>query len=187
MAVHASRKLFSVDEYHRMAEAGIFSEDDRVELIEGEIVEMAAIGNRHATCVRRLNHYFNRYVGTQEALVDVQDPVRLSNRSEPQPDLVLLRYREDFYAAGPPAPEDVLLLIEVADSSLFFDRSTKVPLYARSGVREVWVINLDADEIEVYRQSSETGYGEVRRFRKGDTLFPEALPKLVLEVASLLP
>lgn len=187
MDVHIPRRLFSVDEYHRMAEIGIFSEDDRVELIEGEIFEMAAIGNRHAACVRRLNHYFNQYVGAQEALVDVQDPVRLSHRSEPQPDLVLLRYREDFYAAGPPAPEDVLLLIEVADSSLLFDRSTKVPLYARSGVCEVWVINLEAEEIEVYRQPSETGYGEMLRLRHGDTLAPEALPNLRLEVSSLLP
>ncbi|HVR97514.1 MAG TPA: Uma2 family endonuclease [Thermoanaerobaculia bacterium] len=185
MAVHASKKLISVDEYHRMAEAGIVSENIRVELIEGEIAEMAAIGNRHATCVRKLIRQLEG-LGSQ-ALLDVQDPVRLGHWSEPQPDAVLLRYREDFYTGQPPTPQDVLLLVEVADIFLSFDRGTKVPLYARSGVREVWIINLDADEIEVYRQPSETGYGEVRRFRKGDTLSPEALPDLVLEVSSLLP
>ncbi len=186
MAVHVARKLFSVDEYHRMAEAGIFSEDDRVELIEGEIVEMAAIGNRHILCVREFNNLVTPKLGSA-AVIDVQSPLRIGDYSEPEPDLMLLRRRADSYRSGIPTPEDVLLLVEVADSSLYFDRGTKVPLYARSGVREVWVINLDAEEIEVYRQPSETGYGEVRSFRQGETLFPEALPDLRLEVSSLLP
>jgi Uma2 family endonuclease len=185
MIMHASRKLFSVDEYHRMAEAGIFSEDDRVELIEGEIVEMAAIGNRHILCVREFNNLVAPQLGPA-AVIDVQSPLRIGDYSEPEPDLMLLRSRADRYLSGMPIPEDVLLLVEVADSSLAFDRGTKVPLYALNGVREVWVINLDAKEIEVYRQPSKTGYRKVLCFRKGDTLSPEALPKLVLEVSSLL-
>jgi Uma2 family endonuclease len=186
MAVHASRKLFSVDEYHRMAEVGIFSEDDRVELIEGEIVEMAPIGNRHAFCVREFTNRVTPKLGPA-AVIDVQNPLRIGDYSEPEPDLMLLRRRADSYRSGIPTPEDVLLLIEVADSSLPFDRDTKVPLYARNGIREVWVVNLDAAVIEVYRQPSETGYGEVLRLRQGDTLAPEALPNLVLEVSALLP
>jgi Uma2 family endonuclease len=137
MALQVSRRLFTVHEYDQMVQAGILHEDDRVELIEGEIIEMAAIGSRHAACVNRLVQLFVMHVAGQ-AIVHAQNPIRLSERTEPEPDLSLLKPRPDFYAAGHPGPQDVLLVIEVADSSIGFDREIKIPLYARAGIPEVW-------------------------------------------------
>src|SRR5437763_8245671 len=127
MAVAITKRYFNVDEYHRMAEAGILSEDDRVELIEGEIVEMSPIGVRHNACIDRLNALLNRYA-TPSAIVRVQGSVRLSDLSEPQPDIALLRFRDDFYGSGQPGTGDILLLIEAADSSLGYDRGVKLRL-----------------------------------------------------------
>lgn len=136
MSVQLLRRSFTVEEYHRMAEAGILREDDRVELLEGEIVEMTPIGSRHAACVDRLNQLGVRGVGPR-AIVRVQSPVRLGERSEPQPDLTLLRARPDFYAHAHPGPADVLLIIEVAEASADADRTVKMPLYARAAIPEV--------------------------------------------------
>jgi Uma2 family endonuclease len=127
-----ARHLFTVDEYHRMGEAGIFGEDDRVELIEGEIIEMSPIGSPHAARVKRLTQLLVRRLGTR-AIVQVQDPVVLSQLSEPQPDLAVVKARADFYAAGHPQPTDILLVVEVADTSRVFDRNVKAPLYAPCG------------------------------------------------------
>ena len=129
-----TRRRFTVHEYHRMAEAGILHEDDRVELIEGELIEMAAIGTRHFTCVNGLNRFLVRSVG-DEAIVSVQNPVRLDEYGEPQPDLAVIRPRD--YRESLPMPEDVLLLIEVSDTTLAYDRGVKLPMYARKGMREV--------------------------------------------------
>jgi len=134
MAAPLVRHRFTVEEYHRMGQAGILSEDDRVELIEGEIVEMAPVGSRHAACVKRLNALLSRRAGGR-ALVSVQDPIRLGEHSEPQPDLALLKPREDFYAAAHPGPEDVLLVIEVAETSLEYDREVKLPSTLGRGSR----------------------------------------------------
>jgi Uma2 family endonuclease len=125
-----------------MAEAGIFTEDDRVELIEGEVVAMSPIGPRHAACVRKLARLIRDRVSSTAAIVDVQDPIRLSEHSEPLPDISILRPRDDFYADGHPGPEDVLVLLEVADASVMYDRNTKLPLYARAGIAEVWLVDL---------------------------------------------
>src|SRR6266850_3035884 len=127
----APPRLFTVAEYYRMTEAGIFKEDDRVELIEGEVVSMSPIGSRHAACVERLSALIRHAVLNESISVRIQNPVRLSEYSEPLPDVSLVRTREDFYAAGHPAAADVVLLIEVADASLMYDRHTKIPLYAR--------------------------------------------------------
>ena len=186
MAVQISKRLFSVDEYHRMAEAGIFSEDDRVELIEGEIVEMTAIGNPHATCVRRLIRLFTGSPLGSRVIVDAQNPVRLGMCSEPQPDLTLLRYRDDFYASQTPAPEDVILLVEVADSSLGYDREVKAPLYADFGIPEHWIVDVTAGVIEVYRQPHQGRYQDVRRFGRGQTISLEAFPEVTFPVESIL-
>ena len=186
MAVQISKRLFSIDEYHRMAEAGIFSEDDRVELIEGEIVQMTAIGNPHATCVRRLNRLFTGSPLGSRVIVDVQNPVRLGTYSEPQPDLTLLRYRDDFYASGTPAAEDVLLLVEVADSSLRYDREVKAPLYAELGIPEHWLVDVTAGVIEVYRQPQQGRYQYIRRFHRGETISLEAFPETTFSVDSIL-
>ena len=185
MGVQVSRRLFSVDEYHRMAEAGILGEDDRVELLEGEIVEMTPIGSRHAACVKRLNRIFSQRAG-ERVLISIQDPIRLGERSEPQPDLALLRFREDFYSSGHPGPGDVLLVVEVAETSAEYDREIKVPLYARYGVPEVWLVDLEGGAVEVYRDPSPEGYRKAQILRPGSRLSPSSLPDLHLLVEEIL-
>ena len=149
----AKRKL-TVDEYNRMGEAGILGPDERVELLDGELYTMAPIGEGHIGGVIGLTFLFNRHL-LGRALVSVQNPVRLSNVSEPEPDLVLLQPRDDFYRTMKPRPEDVLLLVEVADSSLAHDRDTKLPQYAAAGIPEAWLVNLVDRRIEVYAVVSE--------------------------------
>ena len=180
-----TRRLFTACEYHIMARAGIFHEDDRVELIDGEIVEMAPIGSRHAAHVDRLTHLFISVLGNG-AIVRVQNPIRLGERSEPQPDITLLRPRPDFYADAHPGPDDILLVIEVADSSLGYDRGVKIPLYARFNVVETWVMDLAADRIELYRQPSEGRYLQMSRVGRGERISPQVLPDAVLSVDDLL-
>lgn len=177
--------LFTVDDYHAMGEAGILTEDDRVELIEGHLVAMSPIGSRHAACVKRLNQLLTQ-CAKGRVLVGVQDPVRLGTYSEPEPDVALLRPRADFYAERHPGPEDVLLLIEVADTTAETDRRVKAPLYARSSVAELWLILLDEDCVEVYRHPSERGYKEMRRLDRGDRLDVPALEGAALSVDEVL-
>jgi Uma2 family endonuclease len=185
MVVEVAKRLFTVDEYYQMAEAGILMEDDRVELLEGEVVEMTPIGRRHAACVNRLNRLFSRQVG-EHAIVSIQNPVHLSEYSEPQPDLALLQPRPDFYAQAHPGTEDVLLVVEVAETSADSDRNVKVPLYARAGIPEVWLVDLAEECVEIYRKPSPRGYGEVRRAWRGERLFPQAFPEMELAVDDVL-
>jgi Uma2 family endonuclease len=185
MSVQVEKWIFTVDEYHRMSEAGILSETDRVELIEGEIVKMSPIGKYHAACVKRLNRVLNRKIG-DEAIVSVQDPIRLDDYSEPQPDIALLKPRADFYAQGLPQAEDVLLIIEVADSSVEYDRNVKLPQYAKAGIPETWLGNLREDRIEAYSQSVNGVYQKVRIINRGESLSPEALPNLLLAAEEIL-
>lgn len=180
-----SRRRFDVEQYHRMIQAGILAEDDRVELIDGEIVEMTPIGSRHAACVDALTYAFVSALGGA-ARVRIQNPVTLGDHSEPEPDVVVARPREDHYARSHPVAAEVLLLIEVADRSLLFDRQAKLPLYARSGIREVWIVDLTADVLEVYREPDEGRYAVRERFT-GGTVSPLAFPGLQLEVAEILP
>src|SRR5207247_3212709 len=149
MGMPLAHRRFTVDEYYRMAETGILAEDDRVELLDGEIVEMSPIGPRHAATVTRLDHLFNRLVGDR-AIVRAQNPVRLDGYSEPEPDIALVTPRADFYRAEHPTPRDILLIVEVADTSLRYDRHTKLPGYARAGVPEAWLVDLTADRVERY-------------------------------------
>jgi Uma2 family endonuclease len=180
------RRRFTRDEYHRMAEAGVLREDDRVELLDGEVVVMSPIGGPHTACVKRLNRLLQRRVGDL-AIVSVQDPVELDERSEPQPDVALLRPRDDFYEfVTAPRPEDVLLAIEVGDTSVKFDREVKAPLYARAGVAELWLVDLPASEVQVCRRPGEKGYCEVTVLRRGDTLSPAALPDVSIHVDEIL-
>lgn len=170
------KRLLTIDEYHQMVAAGILSEDERVELIRGEMIEMTPIGNRHAGCVRWLNRCFNSRLASR-VVVDVRDPVSLEDQqSEPQPDIVLLRHQEDCYRAQAPTPEDVLLVVEVADSSLAYDRDVKIPLYAEAGIPEAWLVAFASDSVFAYRRPSPTGYQEVRQYRRGDEISPEAFP-----------
>jgi len=184
MSVQVQRRLFTVEEYHRMAEAGILSEDDRVELIEGELVAMSPIGSRHAAAVARLTVLFSR-IGDR-GTVWVQNPIRLGRHSEPQPDVALLRYRPDFYASAHPGPEDVLLIVEVAEISADYDRTVKIPLYARHGIPEAWLVDLAKEHIEVYRQPGPEGYWETRTLRRGETLHLTALPGRTIAVEEIL-
>ena len=185
MPVQLLRRCFTVKEYHKMAQAGILSEDDRVELIEGEIVEMMPIGSGHAACVNRLNQLLSERVGNL-AIVSVQNPIYLGERSEPQPDLALLKPEPGFYATAHPGPEDVLLVVEVAETSPDYDREVEVLLYARAGVPEVWLVDLQGDKIETYRKPSSQGYSQVRRARRGQRVTLETFPALELSVEEIL-
>ena len=181
MSVRLQKRRFTVEEYYRMAETGILSEHDRVELIDGEIVEMPAIGSRHAACVDRLTRLFSLRVG-ETAIVRVQNPIRLGPYTEPQPDLALLRPRPDFYASAHPTAEDTLLVVEVADASIEYDRTVKMPLYARAGIVEAWVVDLAAGAVEVYRVPTPQGYRDVGRASRGDALSVRALAGVSLTV-----
>ncbi len=188
MAVEIKRKHFTVDEYYRMLEAGILTEDDRVELIDGEIIEMSPIGSHHAGCVTRLNMLLNQLVGGQ-SIVAIQNPIHLNDQSEPQPDVALLKMRSDFYADGHPTPSDILLVIEVADTSVGYERPFKIPRYARAGIAEVWLVDLAAATVEVYSDPSGNQYQRVSRLASGDVLsVPGSLTaKLNVDVVLGLP
>lgn len=175
---------FTVADYHRMAEAGIFDEDSRVELIRGQIVDMAAIGTAHLGMVIRLNTLLADLVG-KAGLVSVQNPVRLDDGSEPQPDLTVLRHRPDYYETETPGPSAVLLLIEVADTTLRYDREVKIPLYAESGVGECWLVDLAGKAVEVYREPEGGRYAQVRRIGREDILGIAALPGATLAAVEL--
>jgi len=185
MGTAQQRRLFTADEYYRLADVGILRRDDRVELLDGDIVEMTPIGIRHAACVDRLLALVQPRV-TGRAILRVQNPIRLSPHSEPQPDLSILKARADFYASAHPAPGDVLLVIEVADSSLEFDRAVKVPLYARSGIPEVWLVDLEGSRIEVFSQPTLDGYVRSHVAVPGEQVSCAALPGLELPVDEIL-
>lgn len=180
-----SRRRFDVDEYHRMARAGVLTEDDRVELLDGEIVEMGALGSRHISCVARLHRAFVEALGDR-AFVTSQGAVRLGRYSEPHPDVAVLRPRADDYAGNIAGPEDTLLLVEVADTSLTYDRDVKLPLYAAAGIREVWIVDLTARVVQVCREPRQAAYRVQSRLERG-TLSPLAFPELELETGQILP
>lgn len=187
MVTEVVRRHFTIDEYHRMAQTGILSEDDRVELIEGGIFRMTPVGYRHAGCVKRLNHLLLRALES-EAIVSVQDPIALSDTSEPEPDLALLAPRDDFYDDRHPNASDVRLVIEVADTSVAFDREVKLPAYARAGIPEVWIVDLEEDQVELYRSPAQGEYRESRTLKRGseEPFSPQAFPALKLTVAQVL-
>lgn len=179
------RRLFTVDEYHRMVEAGILHEDDRVELLDGEIVEMTPIGPRHAGTVNLLNRLLIEGLRGR-GVVTPQNPFLLDYRSEPQPDLCVARPRDDDYREGHPRPPDLLLVIEVSDSSLLWDRNRKVPRYAARGVPEVWLVDLTTNHLEVYRQPTPDGYAQTERLGPEETVSPSAFPDLVIATDDIL-
>ncbi len=185
MSVQIVRRHFNISEYYRMAAAGVLSEDDRVELIEGEIVEMNPIGSRHAACVGRLTKLLERLAGDY-SIVWIQNPVQIDDYSEPLPDITLLKPRDDFYAQANPQAADVFLLIEIADSSVEYDRDIKIPLYAQAGIPEVWLINLPQETIEVYAQPLEGSYRETRLVRRGESVVVKSIPNLVIDANAVL-
>jgi Uma2 family endonuclease len=175
---------FTVEEYYRMGEAGVFAPGQRVELVEGEVVEMAPIGSSHADWVDNLNMLFARNVPAG-VKVRVQNPLRLSDHSEPQPDLALLRPREQPYAEAHPSGPDTLLVVEVADTSLGYDREVKIPLYALRGVPEVWLFDIANGALEIFREPSADGYRVHLRPALDQVAAPAALPDLKVDLASL--
>jgi Uma2 family endonuclease len=179
------RRLFTVDEYHRMAEAGILDEDDRVELIGGEILQMTPIGSKHGGCVKWLNNCFVGRLGDR-VVVGIQDPVILDDLSEPQPDVSLCRPSDDYYSSTHPRPGDLYLVIEVADTSQRRDRELKIPRYGRAGVPEAWLVDVEAEHIEIYRDPGPDGYASVEVVDRSAGIAPVAFPDLKIAVDDIL-
>jgi Uma2 family endonuclease len=186
--VQVSRWAFSTTDYHRMLEVGIFTEDDRVELIDGEVRVMSPIGARHVAFVNRLIAVLVPKVGNT-AIVSVQNPVQLGDYTEPQPDLLLLRPRDDFYVEVLPRAADVLLVIEVSDTTLGYDRQEKLPRYARAGIPEVWIVVADSQPekqmIERYTDPHDNQYATKQTFKRGQSISILALPQITISVESI--
>jgi Uma2 family endonuclease len=180
------RARIDVTRYHRMIDAGIFHPGERIELIEGELLEMAPIGGAHAAAVNVLNRCLIEHIPADRAEVWVQGPVILDRFNAPQPDLMLLKPRADRYRGADATAADVLLAIEVADSTLRFDRTRKLRLYARHGVAEYWIVNLVDGQLETYREPWSGGYGLRRVLERGEPATPALLPGVALDWAALL-
>ena len=180
-----ARYKFDVHQYHAMAKAGVLKEDDRVELIDGEIVAMSSIGPAHVGAVNSSNMFWAIRLGGR-AIVQIQNPIRLDERNQPQPDIAILKLKDDFYRSGLAGPDDVLLLIEVSDTSLRYDRRIKLALYARFGIPEVWIANIRARAIEAYTDPVNGEYTSLQTFRRGQTATPTAFPDVVLPVSDII-
>ena len=171
-------RKFSIDDYHKMAEAGLFAKNERVELVEGRIYAVIPVGRRHAAIVAKLIAFFAPL--RERTVVWVQNPLQLPPYGEPEPDVALLRFRETFYEDEVPKPGDVLLVVEVSDSTLRFDRHVKLPIYAEAGVPEFWIVDLVHNRTEVYREPVGAAY-QVREFLPfGVPLIPHHFPDISL-------
>ncbi len=182
--IRVERKTFSVQEYEQMISARVLSEDERLELIEGEIIKMSPIGSVHVFVVNRLNGLLAAQVQNQ-AIVSVQNPIRFT-RSEPQPDIAVLSLAAGLHPQVLPDADEVLLLIEVADTSAKLDQTVKIPLYGREGISECWLVNVIDGVVEVYRGPGAGGYQSKETFGSGDILIPVGLPNLRLAVDDIL-
>ena len=178
------RHRLTVEDFHRMGETGILRPDARVELIEGEIIDMAPIGSPHAGTVARLARVFIQAAGSS-AVVWVQNPIVLGEYSEPEPDLTLLRPRDDFYCQALPGPGDALLVVEVSQSSLRFDREVKLPLYARARIPETWIVDLEHAVLIICRSPSDDGYRDVRSQGSPGKLAPGLLPDCLIDLTGI--
>jgi Uma2 family endonuclease len=185
MQIELTKRLFTVDEYYQMAKAGIFGPEDRVELIDGEVIQMCPIGDRHAGCVNRINRLLVTSL-RDRAVISVQNPLQLSTYTEPEPDVVVLKPRVDDYAGKKVRAEDALLVIEVVDKTLRYDRQIKIPRYAAAGVPEVWVENLPADELLVYRNPGAKGYSISLTLHRSDIISPSVFPDILFKVNEIL-
>lgn len=179
-----TRYKLSVEDYHKLGEVGILTEDSRVELIEGELIEMAPIGGVHMGVVNRLNRLLVLGVG-DFGVVSIQNPVTLPPHSEPQPDVAILKPGADSAASAVPRPGEVLLLIEVADTTLAYDRTTKLNLYAKAGIEEAWIVNVQSKCVEVYREPTADGYARKIELGAVDIVSPLALPMVKVAVAEI--
>jgi Uma2 family endonuclease len=181
MTVQILRWQFTVADFARMVEAGILAEDDRVELMDGEVRAMSPIGPRHVAIVNRLNALLSRQVADR-AIVSVQNPIQLTDYTEPQPDIAVLRPREDFYAQALPLPEDILLVVEVAETSLEYDRDEKIPRYAQTRIPEVWLIEVEQATVTQYTHPDGTRYRRVQTLARGQLLSADILGPLHLTI-----
>ena len=180
-----TRKLFTVDDYYKMAEAGVLREPHRTELINGEIIEMTPMGSRQAAVVSRVNEVFiSLFKG--KALLRPQLPLRLNDFNEPEPDIVLLRPQKDSYSAAHPGPSDVFLVMEISDSSLRYDRDVKLPVYAEARLPEVWILDLAADALLVYRNATRRTYRTHLRFGRDESVSCLRFPQILIEIDELL-
>ena len=169
MAVQLAKRLISVDEYHTMAEAGILTTDDRVELIHGEILEMNPIGKKHRSTVIKIENNLKELFGNK-ALISVQNPININDLNEPEPDVAILKTRKDFYDNHAILPDDIYLIIEVSDTTYQVDKEVKLPLYAVGSIPEYWIVNLAAEQIEVYTHPSNGRYKKMEIFDKSDSI-----------------
>jgi Uma2 family endonuclease len=179
------KKLFTVDEYHRMWDAGILPEEKRFELIRGEIIEMPNPKPPHSGRVNRLNHLFSSRL-RDSVLVSVQNPSSIDDMSEPVPDVSLLKPRSDFYSERHPLAEDVLLVVEISDSTFRFDSKIKAPLYAEAGIREYWILNIRSNALEVYTLPVLGKYTQHQILKHGETISPQAFPKISFSIEEIL-
>lgn len=178
-------RQFTIADVDQMVASGILAEDEHVELIEGQLIKMSPPGILHAACVDRLNKLFSRQVA-DDIIISVQNPLTINEILQPEPDVMLLAPRADFYTKARPTAPDVLLLVEVSDSSLAYDQEIKLPLYARAGVREVWLVNLSEQSIDCYSHPTAQGYRLCERFFAGDTIQPDVMPHVTVDVAFAL-
>ncbi|MFN6480329.1 Uma2 family endonuclease [Nostoc sp. DedQUE07] len=185
MTVQLLRRKFTVEQYQKMIESGILTEDDRVELIRGEIIEMSPIGTKHAACVNRLINLLVQLLG-KRVIVAAQNPVALNDNSQPQPDVALLKLRDDFYATAHPQPQDIFLLIEVADSTIEYDREEKIPLYTQANIIEVWLVDINEEIMEVYQQPTAAGYQLMQKFASSQTLSIPSFTDVNISVNEIL-
>lgn len=169
MAIQPIRRLINVEEYYSMAAAGILTEKDRVELIHGEILEMSPIGSKHASVVMRMNDVLKELIG-KAAIINIQNPIRINDLNEPEPDVTLLKHKDDYYADRHPEPKDVEIIMEVSDSTYDYDKEIKLPLYASAGLPEYWIININKREIEIYKKPSGNGYKKMEIFNHDDEI-----------------
>ena len=185
MTALPTRKIFTVQDYHKMIDAGVFSGNPNYELIEGEIVKKMTQGNFHISCINRLNMLFAPLLAGK-AIVSIQNAVVVGEISEPEPDVTLLKLREDFYSAGKATAEDVLLLVEVSDSTVKYDRDVKMRLYAKAEIKEVWLVNLPRLVLEVYSEPEGGKYKVVKKYEKTQTVVPKLLPEIKIKVSDII-
>lgn len=178
-------KRFRVEDFRKMTEAGILPEESGWEVIDGYLVDKMTIGSRHASIVNRLNNLLSVLVA-KWAIVSVQNPVQIDDYNEPEPDIALLHPRSDFYSKRLPTPADVFVLVEVADSTIAYDRDVKIALYAEAGIVEVWLVNLKEESIEQYSSPQNGRFGSVETFRKGQSVQSISLKELSLNVDDVL-
>lgn len=185
MAVQPTKLCFTVNDYYRMAEAGIFAEDARLELVNGEVIEMTPIGSRHAACVKKLTELLYNSL-SKKVQIGVQDPILLNDFTEVRPDISLLRRKKDFYAKRHPNANEVYLVIEIADTSITYDRSIKLPLYAQAGIAEIWIIDLQNEVVEISSDPDGGDFLKKTIYKTGESVRSNIFPELIIPVNEIL-